>query len=525
MVARQFVFRWLSLLSMLLLLAGLAACTGRLASESDSSEVADAAQALKTASEAQGLEAHEGYFKLWDIEQCLESVKVLGGCDFNNPTAPYLFPVVPYWPEEHVDSGLAGAFGETEPGYGATHRLDPNEAIVILGIMPPEAAYFGMQSYLFTRKGEFQTDNVTYEYHSALGTRDLLFHQMPLSPERYGSWDSLTDATNNAVIERQSGGVWGQFRYLVVTANRQMETRVRQMLSELSVDEKDIFTQAMPSSVTIGLEEEADDFLTLIRYSMPADGGKAGTASDAWRHDPSLAVLRIRATGSDLPLERYPAWGVDSPETRTAESEAYLEADLASLVHAVGKAWGQPCQTEDCSDRAVTFVDAQGEPFNLLGPKCILIGMDCLGDTQDATYKFTLAPGLDDGEVYAIVGTLGTATGNATYVSLALNNTRLRLGAKNVNHEQLSGSVTPEFFPDVENGDKLYVHYFTRDCTGLEDLTHGHCTTVEDTQLVIPIGDRASFVEREYIKPGTQRGPDSALTLASVLLPLQRPVE
>ena len=42
------------------------------------------------------------------------------------------------------------------------------------------------------------------------------------------------------------------------------------MLSELSVDEKDIFTQAMPSSVNVGLEEEADDFLTLIRYSMPA---------------------------------------------------------------------------------------------------------------------------------------------------------------------------------------------------------------------------------------------------------------
>ena len=111
MVTRQVRFRWLTVLSVLVLVAGLTACTGRLASDLESDKVAEAAQALKAASEAQGLEAEEGYFQLWDIEQCLESVKVLGGCDFNNPTAPYLFPVVPYWPEEHVDSGLAGAFG------------------------------------------------------------------------------------------------------------------------------------------------------------------------------------------------------------------------------------------------------------------------------------------------------------------------------------------------------------------------------------------------------------------------------
>jgi len=147
--------------------------------------------------------------------------------------------------------------------------------------------------------------------------------------------------------------------------------------------------------------------------------------------------------------------------------------------------------------------------------------MDCLGDTQDASYKFTYAPGFDNGEVYAVVGTLGTETGNATYVSLALNNTRLRLGAKNVDHNKLAGSATPGFYPGVNNLDKLYVYYFTRNCEGLEELTHGFCMSVEDTEFVIPRGTNASFVEREYIKVGTQRGPDSALTLPSVLLILR----
>ena len=48
--------------------------------------------------------------------------------------------------------------------------------------------------------------------------------------------------------------------------------------------------------------------------------------------------------------------------------------------------------------------------------------MDCLGDNQDdepqisgGTYH------LDDGQVIAVVGTLGKETGNATYSSLSVN--------------------------------------------------------------------------------------------------------
>jgi hypothetical protein len=77
----------------------------------------------------------------------------------------------------------------------------------------------------------------------------------------------------------------------------------------------------------------------------------------------------------------------------------------------------------------------------------------------------------------------------------------------------------------VENLDKLYVYYFTRDCDGLEELTHGFCYSVEDTELVIPPGDKASLVERDYISEGTQREPDSTLTLPSMVLTLQRPAQ
>ena len=474
-----------------------------------------------------GFEVAHGYFQLWRIEDCPKSFEVMGTCYFNNPTAPYVMAVVPYWPNEFVDPATQGAFGATAPGYGTTFRFDPNEAIVIFGVLPPKAAYLGLQSYLFTRKGEYQEDNDTYRLINKIGAKDVFFHKVPGHPalDRIGSFDSLSDSNNNVVIERRSGGSFNQFRYFIITPDQYMDKQVRQILHDLSVADRDIFTEGIPSNMRIGLDADADDFASGIRYSLPDDGGNEGTPSYSWRHNPPLVLLRIRTPQPHAP-QPYPAWEDNSPEQRKAVSEEYLRDDLNRLVQKVSQAWGQPCvDTTSCSDKAASFIDTQSNPFNLVGPLCDNIGMDCLGDTQDASYQFRGGYGFDNGEIYAVVGTLGTATGNATYVSWGVNNFRLRLGAANVDGAKLVGSAKPEWYPGVDNLDKLYVYYFTRHCEGLEGLTHGFCLSVEDTELVIPPGVRATLVERDYMVPGTQRGPDSKLTLPSMALKLQRPTQ
>jgi len=472
-----------------------------------------------------GFEVAHGYFQMWRIEDCPKFFDVMGTCYFNNPTAPYVMSVLPFWPDEYIDPATKNAFGSTKEGYSTSFRFDPNEAIVIFGFLPPKAVYFGLQSYLFTRKDAYKTDNDTYHFINRIGAKDVFFHTVPGRPaqDRILTFDSLSDSNNNVVIERQSGASWNQFRYFIITPDRFMEKQVRQVLHKLRVPEKDIFSEAIPSNVRTGLDADADDFLVLFRYSRPVDGGKEGTPSYEWRHNPTMGVLRIRDTRPHRPAQRYPAWVDDSPETRTAVPEAYLKDDLNALVVAVGEAWGQPIEDDDWEDRALPFIDTQSYPFNLVGPKCDNIGMDCLGDTQDASYQFRPGLTFDNDEVYAVVGTLGTATGNATYVSLGLNNVRLRLGAKNVDGSMLAGSATEAFYGDLENLDKLYVYYFARDCEAVKDLTHDFCTSVEDSEFVIPSGDLASFVERDYVSVGTQRGPDSALTLPSIVLTLKKP--
>ena len=69
----------------------------------------------------------------------------------------------------------------------------------------------------------------------------------------------------------------------------------------------------------------------------------------------------------------------------------------------------------------------------------------------------------------------------------------------------------------------FFVYYFARDCSGLESWTHGYCAEVEESDLMLPVGDTAAFTERDYIVPETQRGPDSTKLLPSRALKLARP--
>jgi hypothetical protein len=525
---RELLVRLSLLVPVMLLATGLPAAADPTPPAANKNETLDETAARVAGSLTRlDLEVREGYFQMWGADECPPTYELMGSCFFNNPAAPYVFSVVPYWPDEFVDPATKDVFGETSEGYGTTYRFDPHEAIVIFGYLPPEAHYFGLQSYTFTHKGTYETDNETYAFLSALGAQDVFFHDVPLNPKRIGFFNSLSDSINNVVIERKSGSSWEQFRYFIITPDGHMDREIRRALAALGVDASEIFTEGIPKNVRLGLNKNADDFTSAFRYSMPLDGGGAGTPSDAWRHNPTLRLLRVRDTSPGYRKEPFPAWGPASPEARSAVPEAYLSEDLTMLVHAVAEAWDQACTDSACTGRYSTFTDVQSAPFNVLGPKCAEIGMDCAGDTQDASYGFCPGITFDDGEVWAVIGTLGTETGNATYVGVGLNNFRLRLGAKNVEYTKLKGSASsesyPEFSGNIANLEKLFVYYFARDCSDLESWTHGYCAEVEDSPLVLPVGDRAALTERDYIKPGTQRGPDSTKLLPSRALKLARP--
>jgi hypothetical protein len=76
---------------------------------------------------------------------------------------------------------------------------------------------------------------------------------------------------------------------------------------------------------------------------------------------------------------------------------------------------------------------------------------------------------LNSGQVYAVLDTLATETGNATYVGLSINDASTFSSPANVLDTGLKGSADG-YASTVNNTDKLFVHYYTRDCTPLNDL-------------------------------------------------------
>ena len=59
---------------------------------------------------------------------------------------------------------------------------------------------------------------------------------------------------------------------------------------------------------------------------------------------------------------------------------------------------------------------------------------------------------------------------------------------------------------------KFYVYYFARDCTGL----YPWCQEVSKT-LLSP-GDDLKIVQRNYINPGSRRGPDPKMVLEPITM-------
>jgi hypothetical protein len=504
-----------------------------------------------------GLEVSLGYPRLYTQADCADSYAVFRNCFGNNPASPYLMPIVKPWPEEYVDPAMKDGFGKTRPGYSATYRLDPREAIIVFGRMPPSAKYMGLQTWMFGTKWArpiapwdekaclfyaSQANEMTQYFFTTFPPFSNPTHcfTRPDAEGRVISFSSINNNINNVVMRKQSGDPWDEIRYFVITPDRLTDGAVRAALQGLGVDEGEIFTEEIPESFQdsdydpafpfgqssvvgpLGLDQDAVDFTTAIRYAMPENERRA----NAWLKSLPLTVLRVRR----------PSWGPDpepygprEADVRTGKDESApgqldLGQDLLKLIDALKlraatQGWmPEPGEKPEMID----IVEVLGQ----FGPACRAIGMNCLGDGQDASYFFARPRELDTGRIYAAVGTLATETGNATYVGLSVNDASLLKGAFNVDHTKLKGSAG-SYHSEVANPatlNKFFVHFFARDCDAIADLTYGECTTVTPDMIPLAGDGKApgdpelhgwfSMAVRSYVKPGSERGPDPSKQLA-----------
>jgi hypothetical protein len=437
--------------------------------------------------ESSGFEVLQGEWNLFRIEDCRYAIERLGFCLGNNPAAPYIIPTLPLWPDEFVDENMRELLGPTPNDSWWTFRLDEREALVVLAQLPPQGAYFGIQTYIFSRQDDIDTTDPIYRNVTDPFMHRMLFMISP-DPSRLAVFASVGDSNNNVVIEAKAGAAFDQQRFFIITPDAVMERELTEALLRAGVSDGDhIFSEDVSSELArLGLDADADDFMILMRYAFPEDEH----AGEQWRQQLPLTVLRVRDTDSVREPEPYP---IPVRDERTVRSERELEGDLDNLVNEVKQSWGQTDAGEEQFESLLLRVD-------LIGEHCLRRPMNCLGDTSDADYQISPTVSIDSGEVLAVVGTLGTATGNATYTSLSVNWLPPLVGVANVSDKDLAGSASA-FAEEVDNTDSLYIHYFARDCRDVEP-----CFQI--TAEMIPPGDAVKIIQRNYVVPGTARGPD-----------------
>lgn len=498
-------------------------------------------KALISGLEARGFQVSEGYAEVYTLKNCIyNTYPAVKNCFLANPAAPYVVPVVKSWPEEYVDPALVNAFVDTAPGYNATYRLNPRDALVIFGEMPPLGRYMGLQTWAFSEHGRWKPK----DYNEWANTPDVpfpmqyLFQTMPPDDpksRRVITLSAIGDVVNNVVMERRSGGEdpFGEIRYFITTPSASTDRAVRRALQSQGVKDSHILTERVPSRDDygpvgpLGMGKNAIDFITAFRYAVPNPGFQK--AAEDWRAAPPLRVLRVRAPASLGPVQRY---GALTFEPRTGNSEADLAGDLEDLVAAVCDRLGSSFTSDDCAQPppVSSFMWDIASDYDWSGPYCRDIGMNCQGDQQEAALPFSGPRHLGSNQVFAVVGSLATETGNATYVGLSANDLSMMAGVANALDTDLTdqhGNVlikglrgsADSYHETVKNTDKLFVYYFAWDCSVLADVDGGeYCATIPVDLLPSTVGDpalRGTFTVglRNYIAEGTQRGPDSGLLL------------
>lgn len=460
--------------------------------------------------ESRGYEVARGYWSLWGAEDCKYPLRTVGFCYGNNPTAPYVFAVVPQWEDEFTDQRFHHAVLTAHRSMSATYRLDAREALVVLAELPEPGRYFGIATNVFSRETTLNQGDLIYQQLANQPLlRGILFATSP-NPSRQMMLSSIGNTTNNVVMERKSGVPWGRQRHFVITPDAGTADSMTAALLRAGVPSaNEVFTEPVaPTLVRVGLGREADDLITYVRYAMPTDSA----AGERWRQQLPLTVLRVRRRNDAGRPQPFP---IPAYHPRTVKfDERVLAGDLGLLVNAVRARWGQPTAPLGPFFSAYLTLDLVGQhclgyPNPGRGP------MNCLADNPDTDYQVVGPPlHIEDGEVIAVVGTLATATGNATYVSLGVNRFPALVGVANLSDVDLEGTAAS--FADAQlqhDAGLFYVYYLARDCTGLHP-----CLAISRT--LFPVGETLKLMQRNYITPGSLVGPDPTKLLNPVAITL-----
>jgi hypothetical protein len=372
---------------------------------------------------------------------------------------PYLQLLVPKSAQE--PNQLTGPF-----------QLRADEAIVLIGLTPPPARYFGFYPYLRTK---VKPD----------GTRQSL-------------WNSLGDAINNATVKTIGPTPFNSLVALIFTPDQGTDARVRAALQRAGYPAAIINTAVFPASMlNLGHGNTADELFIAMRNAMwqnQADG-------DAYVKNPPLTIFRAtphtEAAANPFPAPRLRVRG-------TGETEMDLMNKLAQLRQRIVDV-NSGLYAKDLKTQATAY-----EGYDM-----IQTGVDPWGNARDAFYLVAgYAPEfgstedltLAGDEFLMVYGVNHVVTGKATYHSVVLYSSEVgKVPIGGSDDRTFTGTATPYLTGDPAAANLLYAFKVSRNCGN-----QPNCVTVgidNCSRLTIGPTTALGLFVRMYLEPATKVAP------------------
>jgi hypothetical protein len=396
---------------------------------------------------------------------CSTLLEVFKSCGINNPAGGYV-AIEPPVDNEFVDpcynsenrciprrngngdggtniiSHLASVDGVQVGPVNAFYRIGENQAIVTVINLPPQVAYFGSQTYVYSRPT------------SAYGKKCFPKIKSP-DPCRVLVVGSVANAINNASIFKQAGlpmtiGRSSGTVAIITTADNDLYTKLSSMFAAAGGDTRRLFAEPLTTvsagtkaaTIHTGLDvgatyqtATADELLSLIRYTIPNDTDPGHTnlpAFQDWLNNVSsnIKVYRVSApaSGQTFPPTSIAIKHYTTDETPYKEALSELTNDAKLWVASISPGGSVVSSREMTTSEKVEPSDTPnaGQPYtHNVGPVCIHDGRTCSADTQDTdAYRYIVLPGMSHTAVILGVNSAHPHLNNATYISIGAYITR-----------------------------------------------------------------------------------------------------
>jgi len=362
-------------------------------------------------------------------------------------------------------------------------QLEPDEAIVMLGVTPPAVNYFGYHAFLWSK---------TYP-----------------DSKREPMFATLGDAVNNATIRTLGTGPYDSPVAMIFTPDRRTDARIRAALLRAGYPAAIINTVVFPAPMlNLGHGDDFDELRVVMRvgkWKNPDEGGRyMKNLSDL------IHVFRVSpATPTQLDPFPVPALRVRG----TGKTEMDLRNKLDQLRQDIIDA-----------NPGLYAKDIPVIPNWYEGYDYIQRGVNPGADSRDAFFlsagylpehglldKFTLA----DDEFLVVYGPNHVATGKATYMNVNVYASEqadkpVELSIGQVFDGHLAGTAWPYWRGNDAAADLLYAYKFSRNCAGEDNcltLSADDYNSDGKTCFTVDSGTVMGVISRMYLEPATSVGP------------------